>query len=408
MTEPKPRKSLWELMGQKSPEEVSPASAEPQSAAAPADQRPSSESDSTAEPARPTKGKGLWALMHHPDPSEGATPAVTDDMRAAFEAPVKPADKRLRQMAEAEAEVEIVDDSTDQVPAKRVDKRLRQVEELDVEIVDDDQEKPRRKIDKRLHQVEEPEVEIVDDDEEAHRRKIDKRLRQTEAPEVEIVDESPDEDETDDETSHPDPLDRVAPARSRVRGIPSPLGSRSTETLPDDVLGAIPADSRSRFAFVGGGRSKTALWSVILGVLSLPISLIAIYPAFWSRIPASVIGFGALLLGFLAQGELTRSGSKGRQFVLAYVGMAAGLLGMFAGPLIYSPLDIYGQWSDSYTGGHLQQVGLATEAYSQQQHSFPAGGLFREIPNEPELEPLHGWMTLLLPHLPEGAGLARQ
>ncbi|MDB5338256.1 MAG: hypothetical protein JWN70_3875 [Planctomycetaceae bacterium] len=381
MTESGPRKSLWELMGQKSPEEDPASTSEPSSSAPSVSPAPDPAADPDAEPpaANPSKGKSLWALMHHSEEAETAE-------RPGVEAPVKPIDRRLRQLVDAEPEVEIVDEPADRVPAKRVDKRLRQMEELEVEIVD----------------------EPTDDDIETPHKKIDKRLRQLGEPEVEIVDEPADEYEpTDDDIDHgarePEPR-----PRSKIRGIPSPIGAKPAETLPDEIIAAIPVESRPRFSFARVGRSRTALWSVILGALSLPISLIAIYPAIWSRIPASVFGFGALLLGFLAQGELQRAGHRGRELILAYVGMAAGLLAMFSGPLIYSPLDIYGQWSNSYTGDHLKQISMATEAYAQLHHSYPSGGLFKEIPGSPELEPRHGWMTLLLPHLPDGQVVSKQ
>lgn len=389
-----PRKSLWELMGQKRAEDAAAAPTEPSahSGDAQAVELPSTPlGDPVPEPssASPAKRKGLWALMHHSDATDPDEPAaVVDEMRTAFESPVKPADKRLRQMAESEAEVEIVDESVEQIPAKRIDKRLRQVEELEVEIVDDSDE-------------------TASDDNDQPRKKIDRRLRQLEEPEVEIVDEPADDQGPVDEEVDRRPV-ADTPSRSRIRGIPSPLVQRPSGDLPDDVVSAIPVEARPRFAFGKVGRSRTALWSVILGALSLPISLIAIYPAIWSRIPASIIGFAALLLGFLALGELQRSGHKGRELILAYAGMAAGLLAMFSGPLIYAPLDVYGQWSNSYTGAHLQQIAMATEAYAHLNHSYPAGGLFKEVPGGRDLEPLHGWMTLLLPHLSDGAAIAKQ
>lgn len=382
MTETGPRKSLWELMGQKSPEENPAPGSEP-SASTPSESpalEPAADPVADPPPANPSKGKSLWALMHHSEEADTPESPI-------IEAPVKPIDKRLRQMAHAEPEVEIddhqiVDEPGDRGPAKRVDKRLRQMEEhdLEVEIVD----------------------EPTDDDQETPHKKIDRRLRQLAEPEVEIVDEPADDNEAGDddyEREMPKPESR---SKSKVRGIPSPFNTRPAESLPDEVIGAIPVEAPARFSFARVGRSRTALWSVILGVLSLPISLIAIYPAIWSRIPASVFGFGALLLGFLAQGELQRGGHKGKELILAYLGMAAGLLAMFSGPLIYSPLDIYGHWSNSYTGGHLKQIGMATEAYSQLYHRYPAGGLFKEIPGGPEMEPRHGWMTLILPHLADG------
>ncbi|MES2792466.1 MAG: DUF1559 domain-containing protein [Planctomycetota bacterium] len=399
MTESGPRKSLWELMGQKGSEAAPPSTAE-QSPPAPADDPESAtpENETSAQqsdadessPAPPAadqpKRKSLWAVMQHSEttsPSE--SPAVSDDMRSAFEAPVKATDKRLRQMEQAAAEVEFVDEVHSKPAAKRVDKRLQQVEELEVEIVDEPVDQPSStRRDQRFQRLEEEELE------------------------VEIVDEPADELDTDhDEIAESQEAIPATRSTSRIRGIPPPAAIKSSPAVPIQVTVALPTELRPRFSWRSLGKSNNALLSAILGAVSLPLSLISIYPAIWSRIPASVCGFGGLLLGFLAQGELQRAKQKGQQLVLAYAGMGMGLLAMFSGPLIYSPLDLYGQWSNAYSRKHLQQIGMATAAYVQQQHSYPSGGLYKEVGGGKNPEPLHGWMTLLLPHLPEGSGLAK-
>lgn len=327
MTETGPRKGLWELMGQKRSTDEStpspPVSTEPAAAETPTAEQPGASSPppldlSESLPDTKPRGRSLWQLMQQAEATPAATEpesantnaseaVVPDAMRSAFEAPVKGADRRLRQL-------------------------------------------------------EAPEVEIVEDEGDVP---------------LEALDES-------DEAT-------LAPEHVPAELIPA---------SPDITESLVPADVRS-------GLSRSALWSVILGGLSLPLSLIAVYPAIWSRIPPSVTGFAALLLGFLAQGEIQRSRRRQQALVLSYVGMGLGVFAMFAGPAIYAPLDIYGHWCNSYTGGNLQQIGLATAAYTQQQQTFPSGGLFREV-KDGEPEPQHGWMTLLLPHLPEGAEVARQ
>jgi hypothetical protein len=386
MTESGPRKSLWELMGQKGSEAAPPSTAKQSPPASPDDPesattedetsaRQSDLDESTPEPpaADQPKRKSLWAVMQHSEttvPSDGA--AVSDEMRSAFEAPVKATDKRLRQMEQAAAEPEIVDEPRDKPVGKRIDKRLQQVEELEVEIVDEPVDQPSSKrIDKRLQ-----------------------RLEEEEELEVEIVDEPADELDADpDEIAESQAAIPATRAPSRIRGIPPPASITSSQVVPIPVTATLPTQSRPRFSLASLGQSNNALLSVILGAVSLPLSLIAIYPAIWSRIPASVCGFGGLLLGFLAQGELQRAKQKGQQLLLAYAGMGMGLLAMFSGPLIYSPLDLYGQWSNAYSTKHLQQIGLATDAYFQQQHSYPSGGLYKEVGGGKNPEPLHGWMT---------------
>ena len=387
MTESGPRKSLWELMGHKSPEEVPSASTEPATSALPADQSAASAASSGAPAANPAKGKGLWALMQHSEEIDAATISILSDApRSAIEAPVNPQDERLQRPPETHGDLDLDAEPADQVPARRVDRRLRQTGEPEVEIVDEPDENGKG----------------------LTRQKIDKRLRQLEEPDVEIVDDPPADIGTDDEFLAHRSAGREPLIRSTIRGIPTPFAATPREIVSDEVIAGIPLDTGLQISFDRVGRSQTALWSFILGTVSLPISLIAIYPAIWSRVPASLSGFAALLLGFLAQGELARAGRKGRELIMANAGMLAGLLAMFSGPLIYAPLDLYGRLSNFYTGGHLRQIGRATDTYLQQQHSFPAGGLFKEVPGGQDLVPLHGWMTLLLPQLADGAGLARQ
>lgn len=337
MTETGPRKGLWELMGQKGSEEdplPSPPPSEEQgipdvlpdvqggdaTVIIPPTPEPQPLDLSESLPDNKPRGRGLWQLMQQAeealptvedtDPDEIA-PITSHGMRSAFEAPVKGADKRLRQM-------------------------------------------------------EAPEVEIVEEEEdvEVEQEPVELELEQAEPPE--------------------------------------------NAPLPADLIEAI-ADTRAARTSpeLETGLSRSALWSIILGFISLPVSLIAIYPAIWSRIPSFACGFGALMLGYLAYNEIQRSRGKRQGLFLAYSGMATGLFGMFAGPAIYAPLDLYGKWCNQHTQGHLRQIGLATEAYFQQHHSFPSGGQFREV-KQGEPQPMHGWMTLLLPNLPEGSGLSKQ
>lgn len=354
MTETGPRKGLWNLMGQKQPTDSSAPSPPVSDAAATSNDPAASESSGTpsaasAASAQPLslderlpdvkpRGRGLWQLMQSatpeapeksviPDAAAAEPPATTAspaDMRSAFEAPVKGADRRLRQMAAPE--VEIVEDA-----AGTLD------DPVELEAVEEAVE------------VQEP-------------------VKLAVAPAL---------------NPHP-PIARI------------PLDLAITVAAPATP----PSDIKT-------GTSRTALWSTLLGALSLPISLVAIYPAIWTRIPSSVVGFAALMLGFLSLNEIQRSKGRRRGTVLAWLGMAMGAYGMFAGPLIYAPLDLYAQWCDRATTANLRQISLATDAYYQQHQTYPAGGVFHDI-KKGEREGLHGWMTLLLPYLPDGAPLSKQ
>ncbi|MDB5391402.1 MAG: hypothetical protein JWM11_7048 [Planctomycetaceae bacterium] len=334
-----PRKGLWALMGQKPDEGVTPS--KPQTEETPLEKTPAKTPESSASPptSKPTaRPKGLWSLMHHADQvtetaaefeQHGATDVSQSNMQSAFEAPI--------------------------APIKGADKRLRQLQRIEDPLNADDQVS------------EDFETQTVA--ERTGERQAATSVKESRSP-AELPESRP-------------PSLRVAAAvepKLQILGMPA----------------AAPP--------VIGGLSQSARWSLILGGLSVQISCISIVPAIWARIPPSVCGFIALLFGFLALSEIQKSRNRVRGQSIAYAGMALGLLGMFAGPMIYTPLDVYGKLCDWHTGGHLKQVGMATEAYYQQEHAFPAGGIFH-IPKPGISEPMHGWMTQVLPHLPEGAAL---
>lgn len=337
-----PRKGLWALMGQK-PDEAKPAGSSTE---------PVTEASSTAIPVDSTgpsgaklagRPKGLWSLMHQAEQT-GEGEAESGPSQAAVEPPTPMQDAFAAPIA----------------PLKGADKRLRQ-----------------------LQFIEEPRAagQAVHEDLESHEAK----------PAAEAVERSP-------------LSTRTTASGVSVRQVPPALDTR----LPGIADLNNPArGSQQPASLVNSGFSRSARWSIILGALSVPISLIAIFPAIWTRVPPSVCGFVALLFGFLGLSEIQRSRGRIRGQSIAYSGMALGLLGMFAGPLIYTPLDVFGQTSDWHTSGHLKQIGAATEIYYQTDHAYPAGGTFH-VPKPGVLEPMHGWMTQLLPHLPQGAVLFEQ
>jgi hypothetical protein len=339
-----PRKGLWALMGQQPDKAESADPALPETATPLTDNAPEAANVPQADAGK--HRKGLWSLMQQADQTADATAvpespqdsANSDRLKGqiAFEAPVKRADKRLRQLKNAE--------------------QSRLADEMLLGSVDDE-------------------------------------TREDSASEIEPTDEESVVDPVPDIPTATKRDVLAAGLKPAVRAIPA-IVSRSTP-------GAIPAASA-----MGSGNSRSATLSVILGGLSLPISLMAIWPAIWTRIPPSICGFVALLFGFLGLSEIQKSRGRIQGKSAAFVGMGLGLLGMFAGPMIYTPLDLFGSFSDGFTGGHLKQISLATEAYYETEHAYPVGGIFH-IPKPGVSEPMHGWMTQLLPHLPDGAALFR-
>ncbi|MCH8827949.1 MAG: DUF1559 domain-containing protein [Planctomycetes bacterium] len=157
-------------------------------------------------------------------------------------------------------------------------------------------------------------------------------------------------------------------------------------------------------------RSRGAQQSLLLGLIALPASclaflpssLLAFLPEIWASVPAMILGFSALLVGFLADGEVRRSRGKLRGRTLASIGMTCGVVGMFLGQFVIA------DWGKRYrskhglreTAEHLQSVGTALTAYRKKNEDrFPPG-----YTKEKSNEKLHNWITLLLPYLGDSAG----
>lgn len=146
--------------------------------------------------------------------------------------------------------------------------------------------------------------------------------------------------------------------------------------------------------------SRGAMLSLIVGVLALPMTLFAAWPEIWTRIPATVLGLGALVLGLISYNEIGRSRGRQSGAGLAMTAMILGTIAMFLGPLVVAP------WSERQsTAGaqrttvrHLESLGMALGEYHQQNGHFPAGGTYR-LEESGERTGLHSWMTDLLPYL---------
>lgn len=123
---------------------------------------------------------------------------------------------------------------------------------------------------------------------------------------------------------------------------PAAVARESEDFLPigDDpsIVTDIEVDAVVSSAGDRAGRSRQALWSLGLGGVSLALSLLSVVPAVWAKFPAMVVGFSALLLGFFASQEIRQSRGRQTGTALALAGIVCGVLGMFFGPVVISPL----------------------------------------------------------------------
>jgi hypothetical protein len=161
-----------------------------------------------------------------------------------------------------------------------------------------------------------------------------------------------------------------------------------------------PAQAKISHLAVKTGRSRGAMISFLVGLFAIPMTLLAMRPEFWTRIPATCLGFGALVLGLISFNEVGRSRGQQKGSRLAMLGMILGTIAMFLGPLVIAP------WSEGQnkagvrhiTQSHLEEIGTALSKYHRDHDRFPPGGTYR-VEETGESTALHSWMTELLPYL---------
>ncbi len=92
--------------------------------------------------------------------------------------------------------------------------------------------------------------------------------------------------------------------------------------------------AQSKAAGFEADNSRRAVAAAVLGGLSIPLSGLALINAGWSRLPATALGFVALLTGLIASQEIRRSGGRKTGRRHATTGIVTGVIGVFLGPVI--------------------------------------------------------------------------
>ena len=151
---------------------------------------------------------------------------------------------------------------------------------------------------------------------------------------------------------------------------------------------------------VRSGRSRAGVWALVLGALAVPASLLAVIPAFWSKVPAMACGLAALVLGNIAVGEIRRSRGRITGLPWARAGIGLGACGILLGPMVISRLGLWDDNSLEYSRMHLEQVGTALDGYYDENGQYPSGGTYFLAPSG-KSQHLHGWLTRLLPYIGE-------
>jgi len=155
---------------------------------------------------------------------------------------------------------------------------------------------------------------------------------------------------------------------------------------------------------IRAGCSRNAKLSLLLGTAALLLALLAGLPTIWSKIPSPLLGCAALTWGYVAWQDIQRSQGRQTGKSLALCGMVCGVIGVFVGPLVVAPWTQRLQRSQAsqQRHTHLQQIGNGLNAYYTTHQVFPAGGS-TQATDSGSPQPMHGWMTNLLPHLNQQA-----
>lgn len=145
---------------------------------------------------------------------------------------------------------------------------------------------------------------------------------------------------------------------------------------------------------------RNGWWTLGIGVAGFVTSSLSYLESFYFRIPATGLGLISLIIGLMALTAKARQHEEQQIKIIAGIGMACGLLGMFMGPLVFSGWGARARQEAAIADSryHLEDVGYALERHHAAKGRFPAGGIFKPDPQGGE-QGMHGWMTELLPYL---------
>jgi prepilin-type processing-associated H-X9-DG protein len=171
-----------------------------------------------------------------------------------------------------------------------------------------------------------------------------------------------------------DPIDEA-----EEPALVSPLGRPARFAVPRSV----PLDA------------KAPLLPLICGASAVPLAALAYFPGLWMSVPAALGGFVAVLT---AVGIGIERNSASRRKLLAALAGGLGLMGVLAGPLVFTPLGNQHRESASprITELHLRKIGTGLDRFHQERATFPVGGTTIRDADGRERGG-HGWLTALLP-----------
>ena len=184
----------------------------------------------------------------------------------------------------------------------------------------------------------------------------------------------------------------IPPRRSGPTGVSS-LTMEAIE--PNDL-------EPTRF-WVAAAKARQQAWiGLMCGVVAVLASALSLLPNFVASLPATVIGFFAIISAYLALTGAGRREITSSTRMVCLAGMLLGTTGIFLGPLLFAGIgrslrEASGQQS---TRLHLQEIATGLDRYYTQHDGYPVGGTFGRN-DAGAIVGLHGWMTFLLPFVGE-------
>ncbi len=142
-----------------------------------------------------------------------------------------------------------------------------------------------------------------------------------------------------------------------------------------------------------------ALAALSLGIGTVILSGLSLQSGWLMRFPSLITGVAALMLGFIAIGDVRRSRGRFKGRFGAMTGVVLGALGMLLAPLLFARLG--DSWRENAgreeIASRLRRIGDSLDQHHAQHGHFPPAVVFAKKLDAKQ--PLHGWMTPLLPFL---------
>lgn len=249
-----------------------------------------------------------------------------------------------------------------------------------------------------------------------------------------VASPNPEAARTEPELAAPDSTNRVAPrglfalmqrAEQVDAGIPDvPSADRQADATvvqeaeeDDSEVEDLPPTPRHvapvldldeleprRYRFAASQAGRQGWIGLTCGIAAVLTSALSLLPHFLAGIPATSLGFIAIVSGYLALTGAGRRDITGFTRGISLLGMLLGTAGVFLGPLLFAGI---GRGLREATGPqatrlHLHQIGEGLEQFYTKHDGYPIGGTFGRN-SAGVIHGQHGWMTFLLPFVGESA-----